>query len=313
MFEELHLLVVDDDEVFCRVLQAQMEARGFRVSTLVGGRRALEFLRAHDVDLLLLDLVMPDIGGLELLAQVREEFPVLPIVVVTGHDSAEATVAAMRGGASDFITKPVESSFLDLRIRRALSHEHNKRLANSDGLTGLYNHRHLQERLDQEVQRARRYRRHLSLIMADLDCFKTYNDTFGHPRGDEVLIQVASTLRRVSRASDVVARYGGEEFTLILPETPLAEAARVAERAREAVEDLQFEIPGGDGPSHQVSLSLGVATLPPGGTKEQLVTAADQALYRAKRQGRNRVAVDGGGVSGAEGEAEVGPVLVAAL
>lgn len=311
MFEELHLLVVDDDEVFCRVLQAQMESRGYRVSTLTGGSRALEFLRAHDVDLLLLDLVMPDIGGLELLAQIREHFAVLPIVVVTGHDTAEATVAAMRGGASDFITKPVESSFLDLRIRRALSHEHNKQLANTDGLTGLYNHRHLQERLEQEVQRACRYQRNLSLIMADLDGFKAYNDTFGHPRGDEVLIQVARTFRRVSRASDVVARYGGEEFTLILPETPLAEAARVAERAREAVEALRFDNPGG-GPSPHVSLSLGVAALPTGGTREQLVSAADQALYLAKRQGRNRVAVDGG-VAEAKGEAETGPVLVAAL
>lgn len=311
MFEELHLLVVDDDEVFCRVLQARMEAHGYRVSTLTGGRRALEFLRAHDVDLLLLDLVMPDIGGLELLAQIREHFAVLPIVVVTGHDTAEATVAAMQGGASDFITKPVESSFLDLRIRRALSHEHNKQLANTDGLTGLYNHRHLQERLEQEVQRARRYQRHLSLVMADLDSFKAYNDTHGHPKGDEVLIQVARTLRRVSRASDIVARYGGEEFTLILPETPLNEAAGVAERAREAVEALHFDSSNSD-PARHVTLSLGVTTLPTGGTKEQLVSAADQALYRAKRQGRNRVVVDGEGAE-TEGESESGPVLVAAL
>ena len=154
-------------------------------------------------------------------------------------------------------------------------------MANTDGLTGLYNHRHLQERLAQEIERAERYGRPLSVVMADLDHFKAFNDTFGHPSGDEVLIEVASTLRHVSRASDILARYGGEEFTLILPETGDSEARVVAERARECVAALRLEA--------GVTLSLGVASYRPGGSKEELIGAADAALYEAKRQGRNRV------------------------
>lgn len=286
--EPKNLLLVDDDRAFCDVLQVLLGELGYNVVTETDGHKTLDLLQSGVFDVLLLDLLMPGVGGLDLLRELRKHFSVLPIVVVTGHDSAETTITAMRGGATDFVAKPVDEKLLDLRIRRAYDLERARRLANTDGLTGLYNHRHLQERLSEEIQRAERYGRPLSLVMADLDHFKRFNDTYGHPRGDEVLIAVAGALRKLSRATDVVARYGGEEFTLILPETHLDQARGVAERTRECVEALAL----GDGKGGaKITLSLGVAGYRPGSSKEELLTSADDALYRAKRAGRNQVRV----------------------
>ena len=198
----------------------------------------------------------------------------------------------MRRGATDFVTKPVDAALLDLRIRGAFDLEQTRRMANTDGLTGLYNHRHLQERLQQEVERADRYGRPLSVIMADLDHFKSFNDAFGHPRGDELLIAVARTLRQLSRATDILARYGGEEFTLVLPETSAVEAQVLAERVRQCVAALEIDaVPTRRGAEPGVTLSLGVAAYNLGDSKEDLIEAADVALYQAKRAGRNRVHV----------------------
>lgn len=278
--------MVDDDVDICRVLAAMLTQLGYEVSTENDPRNVLDLLRDQRFDAVLVDLVMPQMDGLELTEQIRNNWSTLPILVVTGHGGTESTVEAMRRGATDFVTKPVKATFLDLRIRSACDLEHTRRLANTDGLTALYNHRHLQERLEQEIRRAQRYERSLSVVMADLDHFKRFNDTFGHPQGDEVLIQVAQTLLRASRSADIVARYGGEEFTLVLPETTADEALVVAERARQWVEEL--EIGGTEAP---VTLSLGVASFQPGASKEDLIQAADAALYEAKRQGRNRVSV----------------------
>ncbi len=285
-----HLLVVDDDEAFCLLVDAMLTARGYGVVTLTDARRAMDLLRHGDFDVVLLDLVMPELGGLELLRRIRRRFNVLPVLVVTADGSAAATLEAMRRGATDFVTKPVDATHLDLRIRAACDLERARRLADTDGLTGLYNHRYLQQRLAQEVERAERYGRSLSLAMADIDDFKTYNDAFGHPRGDEVLIEVSRILQRVGRGTDVVARYGGDEFTLILPETAVTEAGVLAERARHCVEALDT----GDGVagSPPLTLSLGVASCAAASnTRESLIGAADAALYRAKQLGRNRVCI----------------------
>ncbi len=263
---------------------------GYDVVTETDARKVFALLREGEFDVVLLDIVMPNLNGLELIDQIREHFNVLPILVVTAYGSAELTVDAMSRGATDFITKPVDAALLDLRIRRAFDLEQTRRMANTDGLTGLYNHRHLQERLQQEIERAERYERPLSVIMTDLDHFKSFNDAFGHPRGDELLIAVARTLRQLSRASDILARYGGEEFTLVLPETSATEALVLAERVRQCVEALE---PAGAAGGAKVTLSLGVASHAQGDSKEALIEAADAALYRAKRAGRNRVCVAG--------------------
>ncbi len=291
--EPKHLLVVDDDEAVCQVMSIMLTDQGYDVVAETDARKALSLLREGQFDVVLVDIVMPELDGLELIDQIREHFNVLPILVVTAFGSAELTVDAMRRGATDFVTKPVDARLLDLRIRRAYDLEHTRRMANTDGLTGLYNHRYLQERLTQEIERAERYERPLSVIMADLDHFKSFNDAYGHPRGDELLIAVARTLRQLSRASDILARYGGEEFTLVLPETSAADALVLAERVRQCVAALDL----GEAPATRrgaetgVTLSLGVASHAHGGSKEDLIEAADVALYRAKHGGRDQVCV----------------------
>jgi diguanylate cyclase (GGDEF)-like protein len=157
-------------------------------------------------------------------------------------------------------------------------------------LTEVYNHRTFQERLSQETARADRYSRPLSVLMVDVDHFKVYNDTYGHPQGDIVLQDLARLLREMSRTSDTVARYGGEEFAIILPETDSVGAQKIGQRLREQVEGYPFPgkelMPGGT-----LTISIGVATHAPAGSKDALLQAADTALYTAKREGRNRVCV----------------------
>ncbi len=161
-------------------------------------------------------------------------------------------------------------------------------LAVTDGLTNLYNHRHFHERLTLEVERSQRSGLPLSLLMLDVDHFKQFNDTFGHPSGDEVLRQLARVLSDTRRANDVVARYGGEEFAVILVDTPKFTAAKVAERVRERVHAHDFSDAAPR--AGKLSVSIGVATFPDDGSDaEALVRAADTALYAGKRAGRNRV------------------------
>ena len=136
---------------------------------------------------------------------------------------------SMQAGAADFVTKPVPAAVLHIRIQKVLEHTRTRRLASTDGLTELYNHRTFQERLTQEVDRSNRYGRPLSLLMIDVDHFKVYNDTYGHPQGDMVLQDISRLLREISRTSDTVARYGGEEFALILPETDRLSAEKIGQ------------------------------------------------------------------------------------
>ncbi|MBI3391688.1 MAG: sensor domain-containing diguanylate cyclase [Nitrospirae bacterium] len=163
-----------------------------------------------------------------------------------------------------------------------------ERLAITDGLTGVYNHRYLYTRLDEEFARAARYQSPLSLIMVDLDDFKRVNDTFGHRRGDEVLKDVAATIRRAVRRSDIVTRYGGEEFVILLPQTPLSGSFQEAERIREAVGRRRFR-----GLGHPITISLGLAAYPENQPRrgDDLLKLADQAMYQAKAKGKNRVIV----------------------
>jgi diguanylate cyclase (GGDEF)-like protein len=272
------------------MLAEMLEAYGYQVRTETDGCNVIDLLWQEHFDVVLLDLVMPDISGLELLRQLKQSFEELQVIMVTGHGSIETAVESMRAGASDFVTKPVTAAVLDIRVKRAIEYAQTKRLANTDGLTGLHNRRSFQERLQQEVDRANRYHRPLSLIMIDIDHFKTYNDTHGHVRGDDILVEVANTLKRLSRTSDIVARYGGEEFAFILPETDRTNAEALGKRLREQVEGCQFlgevHLPG-----QTLTISVGIASYTPPDTKEALLEAADMALYQAKREGRNRVVV----------------------
>jgi diguanylate cyclase (GGDEF)-like protein len=284
------VLIVDDEEVICKLFAEMLKPYGYQTVIETDGSKVMDLLWEERFDVVLLDLLMPRINGIDLLCQLKQSFEELPVIIVTGHGSIETAVASMQAGASDFVTKPVEASVLDIRIRKAIEYVHTKRLANTDGLTDLYNYRSFQERLGQEVDRANRYHRPLSLIMIDIDHFKIYNDTYGHLQGDNILVEVARSVRQLSRTSDIVARYGGEEFALILPETDCASAEALGHRLREYIENRGF--PGEEQlPGSKLTISVGIACHIPSDTKETLIEAADTALYRAKREGRNRVAV----------------------
>lgn len=264
----------------------------YQVVTTTDGRKVMDILRREPFDVVLMDMRMPAITGSDLLLQITQAFEELPVIIVTGHGTIEAAVESMQAGAADFVTKPVPSSVLHIRIQKVLEHTHTRRLASTDGLTELYNHRTFQERLEQEVDRVNRYGRPLSLVMIDVDDFKHYNDMYGHPQGDRALQELARLLREASRTSDIVARYGGEEFAIILPETDRVNAQKIGHRLREQVELYPF--PGEERlPRGAFTISVGVATHTRAGTREALLQSADAALYRAKRAGRNRVCVAG--------------------
>jgi two-component system cell cycle response regulator len=171
-------------------------------------------------------------------------------------------------------------------LSRARLFEQTERLATTDGLTGLLNHRTFQERTDAQLRLSERYQKKLSLILCDIDHFKSVNDTYGHPMGDVVLKGVAATLAREARTTDLVARYGGEEFAVVMPETDTVGAMVIAERIRERIGKLVFETEQGP---LKITMSLGVATFPEDGAKKaELVERADGCLYHAKRHGRNQ-------------------------
>jgi diguanylate cyclase (GGDEF)-like protein len=172
-------------------------------------------------------------------------------------------------------------------VSRALLHEDIKMKALTDGLTGLYNHRHFQERLEENIKRAERLKENLSLMLLDIDHFKKINDTYGHPVGDQVLRTLASTIDETVREIDIPARYGGEEFGVLLLGAGKNEAQQVAERLRERVKNLRFNSSSGD---FSITVSIGIATFPEDATtRETLIERADEALYRAKNSGRDRV------------------------
>ena len=187
----------------------------------------------------------------------------------------------------------VLSSFATMSIDHARLHERTLQLACTDGLTGLYNHRQFKKVFNEEVARASRYSKPLSIILFDVDDFKKFNDTYGHPSGDIVLQEMATMIKELLRDCDSFFRYGGEEFVTLLPETPLAEAAKVAERIRIFVETESQRFLTGITKTHGITVSVGVAALPESGSDTKtLLKKVDDLMYKAKHEGKNTVYCD---------------------
>ena len=311
----MHLLVVDDEETLRSVVSQVLEADGFLVAEAASGEEALESFRRELHPLVITDIRMGGMSGIELLTEIKRHNPDTQVVIMTSHASLDSALSAMRAGAYDYLIKPFES--LDLitavagraaekarlvaqnralmdQLKRANEElkEVNsalKEMAVRDGLTSLYNHRHFQEAFAKEIARAQRSDKPCSVAFMDVDNFKAYNDTHGHPDGDRLLRTLSEILISHLRCSDLAARYGGEEFVLLLPETPKAAALRIAEGLRVKVEQEHF--PGREKqPLGCVTISIGVASYPEDGSDPPTVMAcADQRLYKAKHGGRNMV------------------------
>jgi diguanylate cyclase (GGDEF)-like protein len=318
------VLIVDDSRDQQLLVQAILKRAGFDSVLLAGSaEEALHLLERagpRPIDLVLLDLRLPGMDGIKACRRIRRCAAGidLPVIVVTADESDECLETAFSAGATDYIQKPVRGAELVARVRAALRlqaevsrrkeregelisitqqleamNESLLRLSLLDALTGIGNRRCFDDALSAMWQASVRDKLPLSLVMMDVDLFKTYNDFYGHAAGDACLREVAACLVRSSRRRhDFLARYGGEEFAAVLPETGLAAAVEVAERLRESVWSAAIprEPPV---PDAVVTISAGVACFVParGGSQEDLIKAADEALYAAKTRGRNRVAV----------------------
>ena len=312
----MKILIVDDSPTIRAALRGLVDKMGHSVIEADDGSKALKIYQEDRPDLVLIDVVMPVMDGYEAARQMRQIRPDewVPIIFLSSKEADQDLDRAIEAGGDDYLVKPVSFVVLNAKIRAlqriestrtkllemsrelATANRELEKLSRQDGLTGIANRRYFDSYLLTEVKRASRERQPLSLILADVDHFKAYNDCYGHQAGDDCLRQVASALKSVGRRpADLAARYGGEEFAMVLPATALEGAVDVAKSLVRAIEGMS--IPHGkSGVSPSVSLSQGIASLiPVQDTKpESIIVLADQALYQAKQQGRNRYVVSTG-------------------
>lgn len=297
----IRILVVDDEDSPRETLGELLAAHNFEVETVGTAREALDILEQNAFDLVISDLIMPKMDGITLTKNIKSMGIDTPVIVITAFATIEHAVESMKAGAFDFITKPFNYEQINLIVNKALENkrlqklaverEYYKKLSTCDELTDLFNYRYFNQTLEKEIQRRERYKRPLTLMMLDLDNFKSTNDTFGHLVGDLVLKQAASLIKKNTRGCDLVARYGGDEFSVILPETTEEEALIVAKRIREAIDEYDFKTLEGKSIS-DLSVTIGLSSLPDKSKdKKELIDTADSALYKGKTTGKNRVVI----------------------
>ncbi len=290
------LLLVDDSKSTAAKLAQALGSQQYSSRVVPAGAELP--LLASKVDLVLLCLEPPEsLTLLRRLMDAEGKGPAVPVIVVAPREARALRLAALRLGV-EVVSEPWDDEELRERMQRAFSTHQTlvtlgsqvselQKLSVLDGLTLLHNHRYFQERLREEFRAAQRYDDALCLILVDLDHFKQFNDTHGHPAGDDVLRKVAHSIQRSVRETDILARYGGEEFAVLLPRTPLTGAITVAERIWKELGLLRV----GPDDTLRVTASVGLSAFPHRTvlSADQLLLTADEALFRAKREGRNRV------------------------
>ncbi len=297
----LKILVCDDDPADRKLVRAYLRQITDREIVVLEAGQRREIQSALDkgrVSLVLMDIQMPEKSGMEWLAEIVEK-QTAPVVMLTGAGGEEIAVQSLQEGAVGYLSKSslskenlvktIDSALAKWRqIQQAKANQEElERLANLDSLTGLYNRRVILHRLNERIKYTRRYGDELSLIMLDIDHFKKVNDQYGHLIGDGVLEEIAVSVQRSIRDTDVVGRYGGEEFIIILLKTGLSSALDVAERVRKAIEAAEMK--DSEGNVFSVTVSEGVSSYKPAEDERSLISRVDDALYRAKENGRNRV------------------------
>ena len=293
------ILIVDDEITNIRVLQNFLSLENYRFYHATHGIQAIDMLESQPFDLVLLDIMMPRMSGYEVLNHIRKTRTAyeLPVLMLTAGKQSPEMVAAFQAGANDYLTKPIDRLELIARIKTQLSLSHavdtalkNVTLANTDELTGLYNRRFMTHSGNREFTSTRLLNKPLSVIMLDIDFFKTVNDRYGHAAGDRILQDLADIIKKNIRGIDVAVRYGGEEFVIILPGTTGPGAGQAAEKIRQIVENSR--VPASDGQVMTYTVSFGVASFhDPDSCFDDLLKEADRMLYQSKKTGRNKVTV----------------------
>ncbi|MBD2296758.1 PleD family two-component system response regulator [Anabaena sphaerica FACHB-251] len=305
--EDCLILVVDDVKLNLQVIANILDKVGYEITLVSNGYQALERVQSARPDLILLDLMMPEINGLEVCEKIQSnpELADIPIIFLSASQEQEHLLQAFEKGAVDYVTKPFHTAELLARVRMHLELKYSRqklkklleeqkelveqleKLANTDPLTGVWNRRYLLMIAEQEIKRSQRYNFSFAVLLMDIDHFKKINDTYGHNIGDEVIIFMTKTVLNHLRQPDCFGRFGGEEFVVLLPETDIDEGVIVAERIRENINNESIAV---EGQQVSITVSIGVASYSLGDkTIDAIIQRADQALYQAKNQGRNRV------------------------
>ncbi len=297
------VLVIDDNEVVRNLAKKLLTNNGFNVLTAEGGREAIELLKIFDPHVILLDVMMPDMDGHEVCKKLKtiDKTKDIPIIMVTSKADSIDKIKGLEIGAADYITKPFNHGELLARVTTQVKmkniwdelQEKNiilEEVVKKDSLTNLYNHRHFHERLSDEFSRAKRYNLPLCCVLIDIDYFKRVNDQYGHQSGDLVLKSLSQIINENIRDVDVSARYGGEEFGIIIPHTTINETSSMMERVREDIEKFKFKIIDN---TISITISIGISGMRQSGAANyrELVKFADEALYNAKANGRNKVEI----------------------
>jgi diguanylate cyclase (GGDEF)-like protein len=290
----LTVLVIEDHPDQRDLLAIVLQREGYKVVTAANGVEALEKLESENIQIALSDIMMPKMDGFELIKRIRSN-PALKsiyLILITARIQEGDRVRGLDLGADDYITKPFSFSELLARVRvgsRVVQYQqHLEYQTQVDSLTGLYNRRAFEKKVHEEFERSKRYHNPLSLLILDIDNFKTINDTYGHHGGDAALVKISETFREKTRQSDFPARYGGEEFVLILPETDEENAILVAGKVHDAIRSCAF---GTSTRSFTLTVSIGVASSSARYYSDwrEMLNDADRALYVAKNTGKDRV------------------------
>ena len=300
------ILVIDDNLENIKLVGNLLKRKGYDVLTAMSGLQGIKIAIEKQPNLVLLDLMMPDVDGFETAKRFKEnpEISSIPIIFLTAKEINKFITKAFEVGGADYVTKPINTNELLVRVSTQLSlkartdelekaydmiRNKNKELNElliTDGLTKLFTRGYLMKKIREEKIRHKRYKASFSLIMCDIDHFKKVNDTYGHDAGDLVLIEVSNLMKDESREQDIVARWGGEEFMIFLPETTMEEAYVVAKRILEA---LRAKVYAYEDQQISVTMSFGLAMYTPEETIDDLIKKADEKLYEAKNNGRDQI------------------------
>ena len=293
------ILIVDDNDSNRDLLYRRLKSLGFQCLQASGGIEALEVLQKEKIDLVLLDVLMPDMNGIEVLNEIRNSDlqSDLPVIMVSGFDDVRSVAKCIAIGASDYLSKPVDSIVLGAKVvaaleRKALRSKSNKLMeqltiqATTDQLTGIKNRRSIYEELDSLIENYKLSSKHFGIILLDIDFFKSVNDTYGHHAGDMVLIDAAKCFSENIRSNDFIGRQGGEEFLALIEGVDIEEIGMIGERVRSSIEESIIKV---EGIEIKITVSGGIAHSSEKIDRDELINLADQRLYVAKQTGRNRI------------------------